>query len=184
VFASLCRNRLLKRVPLALIIRVLYRLRFLSEQAPFESATFSYSFPLLEKVLSTGGVEASTEDEALEQVSLALSIIQFHAGECASTFNPIHAPLTTESWKVNNTALPRLETLRVLIHVIRTHFSLGKEASSALIDLGEAMAVSATRQETDALLQSTLSQESYARSSCLQALQVRTQSYICISLRN
>lgn len=66
----------------ALIVRVLYRLRFLAEQAPFDAATFSYAFPLLQKILSSGGVEATDEDHALEQVSLALSVIKFHSGEC------------------------------------------------------------------------------------------------------
>jgi hypothetical protein len=65
-----------------LIIRVLYRLRFLSEQAPFDAATFSYAFPLIAQVLSQGGVCVAAEDDALEQVALALDIIKFHCGEC------------------------------------------------------------------------------------------------------
>lgn len=68
------------------MLRVLYRLRFLSENATFDAATFSYAFPLLRKVLSAGGIEASDEDEALEQVSLALSVIKFHSGDCTYQF--------------------------------------------------------------------------------------------------
>lgn len=68
-----------------LVLRVLYRLRFLSEQTPLDAATFSYAFPLLQKVLASGGVEPADEDEALEQVSLALSVIKFHSGECKSS---------------------------------------------------------------------------------------------------
>lgn len=65
-----------------LIIRVLYRLRSLSEQAPFDAATFSYAFPLLEQVLIQGGIESEDEEEPLEQVILVLDIIKFHCGEC------------------------------------------------------------------------------------------------------
>lgn len=69
-------------IPIALVIRVLHRLRSLSEQAPFDAATFSYAFPLLSQVLLLGGVSPADEDEALEQVALALGIIRFHCGEC------------------------------------------------------------------------------------------------------
>lgn len=65
-----------------LIIRVLYRLRSLSEQSPFDSATFSYAFPLLAQVLVQGGSTSDDPDEALEQVALVLDIIKFHSGEC------------------------------------------------------------------------------------------------------
>ncbi|KAJ7281606.1 armadillo-type protein [Mycena rebaudengoi] len=61
------------KVDYHLVLRVLHRLRSLSEQAPFDSATFSYTFPLLAQVLT---------QEALEQVALALDIIKFHSGEC------------------------------------------------------------------------------------------------------
>jgi len=67
-----------------LVIRVLYRLRFLSEQSPFDPATFSYAFPLLHHILSIGGVPGENEeDDPLEQVALILDIIKFHSGECA-----------------------------------------------------------------------------------------------------
>lgn len=69
-------------IPIALVIRVLHRLRSLSEQAPFDAATFSYAFPLLGQVLLLGGVSPADEDEALEQVALALGVIRFHCGEC------------------------------------------------------------------------------------------------------
>lgn len=69
-----------------LLIRVLYRLRSLSEQAPFDAATFSYAYPLLGQVMLQGGIGVEEEDEALEQVALALGIIKFHCGECEFSF--------------------------------------------------------------------------------------------------
>ncbi|RXW23690.1 hypothetical protein EST38_g2167 [Candolleomyces aberdarensis] len=136
-----------------LVLRVLYRLRFLSEQTPLDAATFSYAFPLLQNVLASGGVQPTDEDEALEQVSLALSIIKFHSGE------------------FHDVALPRLETLKVLVQVVRTQLRLNKEASSAIIELGEAIQVGVTRQEVNVLLKATLSQETHARNAFLQTLQ-------------
>ena len=65
-----------------LVIRVLYRLRFLSEQAPFDPATFSYAYPLLGQILLTGGIPAERDDDPLEQVALVLEILSFHVGEC------------------------------------------------------------------------------------------------------
>lgn len=67
----------------ALVIRVLYRLRSLSEQTPFDPATFSYAFPLLAQVLVQGGIGSEDDEEILEQVALVLDIVKFHCGECA-----------------------------------------------------------------------------------------------------
>jgi hypothetical protein len=64
------------------VLRVLYRLRALSEQTPLDSATFSYAFPLLQQVIQKGGVGSDKEDDPLEQVALSLDIIKFHCGEC------------------------------------------------------------------------------------------------------
>ncbi|CAA7260345.1 unnamed protein product [Cyclocybe aegerita] len=136
-----------------LVIRVLYRLRFLAEQTPFDAATFSYTFPLLSQILVSGGIPGEEQDDILEQVTLALEVIKFHCGEFA-------AP-----------AFPRARTIGNLIHTIRHQPKLGKVASSALIELGEAVSATATRAESEVLLRGTLFQESYVRNSCLQAIQ-------------
>ncbi|KAF9012742.1 armadillo-type protein [Cyathus striatus] len=137
----------------SLIVRVLYRLQFLSEQAPFDAPTFSYSFPLLEQIVLHGGIASEDSEEVLEQVALSLEIIKFHCGEFADP------------------AFPRVETMKTLIHLIRNQPKLSKDASSALVDLGQAIHASATREETNVLLHGVLLQESYARNSCLQAIQ-------------
>ena len=84
----------------ALVLRVLYRLRTLSEQAPFDAATFSFAFLLLARVVRQGGVGVGKEgeqeqDEALEQVALVLDVIKFHRGECTSRLSL--APYTTDA---------------------------------------------------------------------------------------
>ncbi|KAJ7600549.1 armadillo-type protein [Mycena floridula] len=136
-----------------LILRVLHRLRFQSEQSPFDPATFSYTFPLLRFVLFEGGVASEDPEESLEQVAVALDIIKFHVGEFSGG------------------AFPRSQTLESLVHVIRQQPRLSKEASSTLVDLGQAIVAVATRSDIDVLLHGTLLQEVYVRNSCLQALQ-------------
>lgn len=59
-----------------------------------------------------------------------------------------------------------------VLHVIGHQPRLSKEASSVLIDLGEAVQSNATRDEVDVLIDGTLLQEAYVRNACLQAIQV------------
>lgn len=60
-----------------------------------------------------------------------------------------------------------------MLHVVRMQPRLSKDASSLLIDLGEAIQASASRDEVGVLIGGTLLQETHVRNSCLQALQVR-----------
>ena len=160
------------------MLRVLYRLRTLSEQAPFDAATFSFAFFLLGCVARKGGVGVGIDkggeqdgDEALEQVALVLDVIKFHRSECTSCARSRVAPLTRHL--VSDVAFPRKTTLEHVLHVVRTQPRLSKDASSLLIDLGEAIQASATREEVAVLIEGTLLQETHVRNSCLQALQVR-----------
>jgi len=59
-----------------------------------------------------------------------------------------------------------------LIHVIRQQPRLAKDASFALVDIGQAIHANVTSEENSVLLHGTLMQEVYVRTSCLQALQV------------
>lgn len=77
-------NRLVAYLCTGLVLRVLYRLRTLSEQSPFDAATFSYAAPLFNEILIKGGVGIEGEDDPGEQIILVLDIISFHAAECAS----------------------------------------------------------------------------------------------------
>ncbi|KAF9266994.1 ARM repeat-containing protein [Marasmius fiardii PR-910] len=136
-----------------LVLRVLHRVRYLSEQVPFDSSTFSYIFPLLRHVILEGGIPAEDPEEMLEQLSLAQDIVRFHCGE------------------FSDLGFPRVQAIRLLIHLIRLQPKLSKEASSSLVELGEAIHNSAVREEIEVLLHGTLHQEVYVRNSCLQTLQ-------------
>lgn len=65
-----------------LVGRLLYRIRSLSEHTSFDSATFSLFWPLLDLVIQKGGIEAMSEDDAVEQLVLALEIIRSHLNQC------------------------------------------------------------------------------------------------------
>lgn len=154
-----------------MISRVLYRLRFFAEQAPFDAATFSYSFPLLEQVIQQGGIAIDEEEEALEQVTLTLDFIRFHCGEC-ERHPGSDKDCESDLIIVSDSAYPRKHTMEQILHLIRTQPKLSKNGSVTLIDLGEAVSPTATREEVDVLLKSTLVTESHLRNACLQAIQV------------
>ncbi|TRM55888.1 hypothetical protein BD626DRAFT_541741 [Schizophyllum amplum] len=67
-----------------LIAHKRYRLRFLSKQTPLDAASFSYVFPLLQRVVEKGHIlddrdEAETRKQYPEQLALALDTLTFHA---------------------------------------------------------------------------------------------------------
>lgn len=71
--------------PLAsLVTRVLYRLRFQSEQKPFDSSSFALAAPLLRQCIEKEGlgVEKGDTDAAMEQLALAIDVIAFHVRQC------------------------------------------------------------------------------------------------------
>ena len=65
-----------------LVTRLLYRLRFASEQRPFDGISLIYLLPLIFAVLKQNGIDRPTGDEADEQVTLALEILSFHTDAC------------------------------------------------------------------------------------------------------
>lgn len=69
-----------------LVTRLLYRVRFTSEQHPFDSMSLVYMLPLIFAVLQQGGIARTTADEADEQVTLALEIVSFHTDACESKY--------------------------------------------------------------------------------------------------
>lgn len=73
---------------------------------------------------------------------------------------------------VSDVAYPRVHIIDSLVHVLRHQPNLRKETSAALVGLGEALSANAASAEIYTLFRGTLCQESYARNSCLQAIQV------------
>lgn len=62
--------------------RVLYRLRFMSEQRPLDPVSLAYCFPLIFLLLEKGGIGKSSPEESDEQLVLALEFLSFHTASC------------------------------------------------------------------------------------------------------
>ncbi|GAA5986671.1 hypothetical protein JCM11641_001358 [Rhodosporidiobolus odoratus] len=137
-----------------LVSRILYQLRHLAEQQPFDAGTFAYAAPLVSKILRTSGVglEKDEVERKVEQVSLALDFAAFHARQCSDV------------------AFPRLTLIQDLFSAL-SNPSLGRTASAALTDLGEAIHETATPEEIGAILEGALKEEAFVRLAALQALQ-------------
>lgn len=65
-----------------LVTRLLYRLRFASEQRPFDSISLFYLLPLVFAVIQQSGIARPAGDEADEQITLAIEILSFHTDAC------------------------------------------------------------------------------------------------------
>jgi hypothetical protein len=65
-----------------LVTRILYRLRFASEQRPFDAASLAYVLPLISQVLTQNGIDEAKGEEEGTQVLLALEFLSFHSGSC------------------------------------------------------------------------------------------------------
>lgn len=65
-----------------MVTRVLYRLRFMSEQRPLDTVTLAYCFPLIFLVLEKGGIAKTDPEESDEQLILALEFLSFHTNSC------------------------------------------------------------------------------------------------------
>ncbi|KAH7091864.1 translational activator GCN1 [Auriculariales sp. MPI-PUGE-AT-0066] len=138
-----------------LLLRVLYRLRSLSERQPFEPATLTLASIMTSAVATAGGLGSSDSEEALEQVALVVDIFSFHTTAFAEP------------------AYPRLSAFKSLVQVVKKHPQLAKNAVSALITAGESASRSADASSADVryLLACLLEQETSVRHSCLLALQ-------------
>ena len=85
-----------------LVTRLLYRLRFASEQRPFDSVSLFYVLPLVFAVLRQSGIARPAGDEADEQITLALEILSFHTDACESFMLVFH--------RISSPSLPHLSS--------------------------------------------------------------------------
>ncbi|KAF4549025.1 eIF-2-alpha kinase activator GCN1-like protein [Elsinoe fawcettii] len=133
------------------VTRILYRLRFLSEQRPFDPATLAYALHLVFIVLEQGSIEKSGE-EADEQLILAGEILTFHTDVCSDT------------------RLPRARILATIIKALQAytqHFRLFKDC---LNDFSRGIAATLSPDETDVIVRATIVPEAAVRTASLQAI--------------
>lgn len=138
-----------------LVLRILYRLRSLSEQSPLDPASVAFIDPLIVRIVRAGGfgVDAEDTDSVLEQIQLSLDFIDFHGSAC------------------EDMRYPRSSFIDSLVTIVAKHTQISKDAVSALRDLGEALRATALPAEVQKLLSNTMVDEVYVRNGCLQAIQ-------------
>ncbi|KAK5172391.1 hypothetical protein LTR04_006393 [Oleoguttula sp. CCFEE 6159] len=135
-----------------LVTRVLYRLRFMGEQRPFDAVSFAYILPLIHIVLEKGGVGRAAGEGADEQIVLALEFLSFHTDTCTDQ------------------RLPRQQLLAVLITSMQKFNQHYKLIKDCLLDLCRSMAPSATEDEITTVVRGTIVPEVQVRTSVLQAI--------------
>ncbi|KAL2005324.1 hypothetical protein VTN00DRAFT_2535 [Thermoascus crustaceus] len=136
-----------------LVTRILYRLRFASEQRPFEAVTLAYALPLIFLVLSRNGIEEQKDEEEGEQVLLALEFLSFHS----SSFS--------------DGRLPRAEVTEHLLSSMQKYSQHFKLIKDTLFDFCRCISPNIDREELDILLQGTIVPEISVRNAVLQAIE-------------
>ncbi|SMR56256.1 unnamed protein product [Zymoseptoria tritici ST99CH_3D1] len=134
-----------------LVTRVLYRLRALGEQRPFDTVSLSYLLALIFVVLENGGVDRTGED-ADEQIVLAIEFLSYHTGTCSDV------------------RLPREKLLGTLIASMQRYTQHFKPAKDCFTDLCRCVAVNMSMAETDVVVKGAIVADSSIRSAVLQAV--------------
>ncbi|KAF2802017.1 translational activator [Mytilinidion resinicola] len=135
-----------------LVTRVLYRLRFMSEQRPLDTVTLMYCFPLIFLILEKGGIGRTEPEEADEQILLALEFLSFHTTACSDE------------------RLPRRELIESLIASMQRFTQHYKPIKDCLMDLCRGIAANASDDEISALVRGVIVPEISVRTSVLQAI--------------
>lgn len=149
---------------LDLVSRLLFRIKFLGVQHPFDFITMIYSLPLLSKVLEQGKAvaiknakkpvgksEFVEEDKEEEQLMLVLEIISTHA----------------ELFK--NPAIPRQQIVNVLLSLLALP-SKAKLAKECLLTLCQYMSIDFSDADLKLLFNGLLSPDTFVRNTILEAL--------------
>jgi hypothetical protein len=72
---------------IGLVVRILYRFRFASEQRPFDAVTLGYLLPLFFIILDQNGIKDKGGEEGEEQILLVLEFLSLHTSACK--FSPV-----------------------------------------------------------------------------------------------
>ncbi|KAL5390121.1 hypothetical protein PMIN03_005519 [Paraphaeosphaeria minitans] len=135
-----------------MITRVLYRLRFLSDQRPLDAVSLAYCFPLIFLVLEKSGIGRSGPEEADEQLILAVEFISFHTNSCTDN------------------RLPRTQLIDTLIASMQHYNQHYKVIKDCIMDLASGLASTITNEELAALLKGIIVPEVSVRTTVLQAI--------------
>lgn len=135
-----------------LVTRVLYRLRFMSEQRPLDTVSLTYCLPLIFLVLEKGGIARSSSEDADEQIVLSLEFLSFHTNSCSDQ------------------RLPRRELIGILISSMQRFNQHYKLVKDCLLDLCRGVAPNISDEEIATLVRGSIVPEISVRTSVLQAI--------------
>ncbi|KAJ5485375.1 eIF-2-alpha kinase activator GCN1 [Penicillium diatomitis] len=135
-----------------LVTRILYRLRFASEQRPLDTPSLAYILPLIFIILRQNGIEEVKGEQEGEQVLLAIEFLSFHT----NCFGDVR--------------LPRIEVLRQLLSGMERYTQHYKLFKDTLFDFCRCIAASITAEELETLLQGTIVPDASVRTSVLQVI--------------
>lgn len=149
---------------LDLIGRILYRMKMLADQSPLDSLSLMYALPLLTEALENGikvarknaskpvvTSEFIQEDPEEEHLLLAVEIVGAHA----------------EAFE--DETIPRSQILSVLISLLKLP-SRAKLAKETLMALSQYISVNTKLENYDLLFQGLLTNDLFARTAILEAL--------------
>ncbi|KAK3347186.1 armadillo-type protein [Lasiosphaeria hispida] len=134
-----------------LVTRVLYRLRFASEQRPFDTVSLIYMLPLVLLVLEKGGWGASADDRDT-QLILAVEFIAFHTDTCADE------------------AVPRANVLAALISSMQKYNQHYKIIKDCFSDMVRCVAPNIAPAEISILARGTIVPQASVRAAVLQSI--------------
>ncbi|OJJ50496.1 hypothetical protein ASPZODRAFT_126377 [Penicilliopsis zonata CBS 506.65] len=136
-----------------LVTRILYRLRFASEQRPLDVASLAYVLPLIFLILNQNGIDEVKGEGEGEQTLLALEFLSFHSGF------------------FSDGRLPRLEVLQHLLSAMQRYTQHYKLIKDTLSDFCRCISANINPEELNVLLQGTIVPETSVRSSVLQVIE-------------
>ncbi|AEO59390.1 hypothetical protein MYCTH_2307636 [Thermothelomyces thermophilus ATCC 42464] len=134
-----------------LVTRVLFRLRFASEQRPFDVVTLVYILPLLLLVLEKGGFGGNADDRDAQLV-LAIETLSFHTDVTADE------------------AIPRAEILDGLILAMQRYSQHYKILKDCFSDMVRCVAPNISSEEIGVLSRGSIVPQASVRTAVLQAI--------------
>ncbi|KAL8690219.1 MAG: hypothetical protein Q9218_004282 [Villophora microphyllina] len=135
-----------------LVTRVLYRLRFMGEQRPFDTISLIYILPLAMNVVRGMGIGRKVPDEVDEQVTLALEFLALYAVS------------------FSDTRLPRGDVIALLVQSMQDYPQHYKEIKDCFLDVCRSLSANVSDSEISILVKSALVPQASVRTSVLQAM--------------
>ncbi|KAJ5730240.1 eIF-2-alpha kinase activator GCN1 [Penicillium malachiteum] len=136
-----------------LVTRILYRMRFASEQRPLDTASVAYVLPLIFSILTKNGIEEVKGGQEGEQVLLAIEFLSYHS----NSFSDLR--------------LPRIEVLQHLLSAMQRYTQHYKLIKDTLFNFCRCISPNINSEELETLLQGSIVPDASVRTSVLQVIE-------------